>query len=36
MKEVLGELWGKKNIIIFELLPFYDILDIANGISRKV
>ena len=22
--------------IIFELLPFFDILDIANAISRKV
>ena len=26
----------KKIIIIFELLPFFDILDIANAISRKV
>ena len=23
-------------LIIFELLPFFDILDIANAISRKV
>ena len=24
------------NLIMFELLPFFDILDIANTISRKV
>ena len=32
---VFGEILEKK-IIIFELLPFFDILDIANAISRKV
>ena len=36
MKEVSGEILEKKFIIIFELLPFFDILDIANAISRKV
>ena len=37
MKEVLGEILEEKNFsIIFELLPFFDILDIANAISRKV
>ena len=35
MREVFGEILGK-NIIIFELLLFFDILDIANAISRKV
>ena len=34
MREVFGEILKKK--IIFELLPFFDILDIANAISRKV
>ena len=33
MREVFGEILEKN--IIFELLPF-DILDIANAISRKV
>ena len=33
MGEVFGEILEK---IIFELLPFLDILDIANAISRKV
>ena len=33
MREVFGE---KKIRIIFELLPFFDILDIANAISGKV
>ena len=35
MREVFGEI---KDFfyIIFELLPFLDILDIANAISRKV
>ena len=32
MREVFGEILE----IIFELLPFFDILDIANAISRKV
>ena len=36
MREVFGEILEKKNIIIFELLPFFDILDIANAISQKV
>ena len=36
MKEVFGEILGKKFSIIFELLLFFDILDIANAISRKV
>ena len=34
MREVFGEILGKN--LIFELLPFFDILDIANAISRKV
>ena len=36
MREVFGEIKGKILLIIFELLPFFDILDIANAISRKV
>ena len=36
MREVFGEIWGKFSLIIFELLPFFDILDIANAISREV
>ena len=36
MREVFGEILGNFIIIIFELLPFFDILDIANAISRKV
>ena len=28
--------WEKKFVVIFELLPFFDILDIANAIPRKV
>ena len=36
MREVLGEILEKKYLIIFELLPFFPILDIANAISRKV
>ena len=36
MREVFGEMLEKKFIIIFELLPFFNILDIANAISRKV
>ena len=33
MREVFGEIL---ELIIFELLPFFDILDIANAISLKV
>ena len=36
MREVFGEILEKKKSIIFELLPFFDILNIANAISRKV
>ena len=36
MKEVFGEILGIFFKIIFELLPFFDILDIANAISLKV
>ena len=36
MREVFGEILKKKFFLIFELLPFFDILDIANAISRKV
>ena len=36
MRDVFGEILEKKIIIIFEFLPFFDILDIANAISRKV
>ena len=36
MREVFGEILEKKNLIIFEFLPFFDILDIASAISRKV
>ena len=36
MREVFGEIFEKENLIIFELLPYFDILDIANAISRKV
>ena len=36
MREVFGEILEKKFLIIFELLPFFDILDIANELSRKV
>ena len=36
MREVFGEILGKKLLIIVELLPFFDILDIADAISRKV
>ena len=36
MKEVFGEFLENIFFIIFELLPFFDILDIANAISRKV
>ena len=36
MREVFGEISENIYLIIFELLPFFDILDIANAISRKV
>ena len=36
MREVFGEILDFFYFIIFELLPFFDILDIANAISRKV
>ena len=35
MREVFGEILEKFYSIIFELLPFIGILDIANAISRK-
>ena len=35
MREVFGEIMGK-NTIIFELLSFFDIFDIANVISQNV
>ena len=35
MREVFGEILKKKKIP-FELLPFFDTLDNANAISRKV
>ena len=36
MREVVGEISENFLLIMFELLPFFDILDIANAISRKV
>ena len=36
MREVFVEILVKLFLIIFELLPFFDILYIANAISRKV
>ena len=36
MREGFGEILEKKNQQFFELLPSFDILDIANAISRKV
>ena len=36
MREVFDEILEKKIIIIFELLAFFYILDIANAIARKV
>ena len=36
MRKVFGEILEKKIVIIFELLPFFDILDIANAISQEV
>ena len=35
MREVFGEVLEIFFIIIFKLLPFFDIFDIANAISRK-
>ena len=35
MREVFGEILGEKSII-FSYCPFFDILDIANAITRKV
>ena len=36
MREVFWEILKKNVLIFFELLPFFDILDIANAESRKV
>ena len=36
MREVFGEILENFFLLIFELLPFFDILDIANAISQKV
>ena len=36
MREVYGKILEKIFLLIFELLPFFDILDIANAISLKV
>ena len=36
MRVVFGEILEKIYSIITELLSFFDILDIANAISRKV
>ena len=36
MREVFGGILEKTKLIFFELLPFLDIYDIANAISRKV
>ena len=36
MREVFGEIFKKNISIFFEFLPFFDILVIANAISRKV
>ena len=36
MREVFGEILEFFFFIIFELLPFFDISDITNAISRKV
>ena len=35
MRVVFGELLRKNSFIFFELLPFFDILDIANAVSWK-
>ena len=36
MREVFDEILEKHYLIIFELLPVFDIFDIANAISWKV
>ena len=36
MREVLSEILKKTDFNIFELLPFYDILNIANAKPRKL
>ena len=36
MRKIFGEIFEFYFKIIFELLPFFDILDIANAISREV
>ena len=35
MRQVFCEIL-EKNLLFFELLPFFDILDIANAIFQKV
>ena len=34
-REVFGEILKNNLIKLFKLLPFFDILDIANAISRE-
>ena len=36
MREVFGEILENICSLIFELFSFFDVLDIANAISRKV
>ena len=36
MREVFGEILEKIFLIFLSYCPFFDILDIANAISRKV
>ena len=36
MREVFCKILEKKCVLYFELLPFFDICDIANAIPRKV
>ena len=36
MREVFGEILEKFCLIFLSYCPFFDILDIANAISRKV
>ena len=36
MREVFGEILEKKIKLFLSYCPFFDILDIANAISRKV
>ena len=36
MREVFGEILEKFYLIIFELLPFFDILDIANAMQMQM